>query len=193
MALYQPNESDPAFHPKVLEDSTLGSSSSSTTAAIVMSTEVSPPTTVSQVERPSWATGDPFFDTMAGMERSEDRSYHQDLVESTATMALANSDASKDTSTSEYTNTGLDHWNRTREEWTRGQWHVVRSANSANPALSAIHPKNHDAIYDSLVYDRKRLSKPIPLPLVVRGTMSGTGTRKAPFFIYMCISLCCGN
>ncbi|KAF9930366.1 hypothetical protein BGZ67_005855 [Mortierella alpina] len=119
---------------------------------------------------------------MAGMEPSEDLSYQKDLVDSTATMALASSDksnnntsATSDETTSEYTNTGLDHWNRTREQWTRGQWHVVRSANSANPALSAIHPKNHDAIYDSLVYDRKRLSKPIPLPLVVSDTTSRPG------------------
>ncbi|KAG0331428.1 hypothetical protein BG004_001666, partial [Podila humilis] len=62
--------------------------------------------------------------------------------------------------------TGLEHWNRTREAWTKGQWHVVPSENSNNPALVALsNPGNHNAIYDSLVYDRKRLSKPIPLPL----------------------------
>ncbi|KAF9122647.1 hypothetical protein BGW39_009607 [Mortierella sp. 14UC] len=54
-----------------------------------------------------------------------------------------------------------------------GRWHVVQSANSQNPALNAIHPGNHDAIYDSLVYDRKRLSKPIPLPLVIKVLVSG--------------------
>ncbi|CAO3573321.1 unnamed protein product [Mortierella alpina] len=176
MDLSPADKSDPVFNPKVIEDSTLGSSSSSTTtAAIAMATEIAKPTT----GRPSWATGDPFFDTMAGMEPSEDLSYQKNLVESTATMALANPDLTKDTSASssetpsEYINPGLDHWNRTREQWTRGQWHVVRSANSTNPALSAIHPKNHDAIYDSLVYDRKRLSKPIPLPLVIKVLVSG--------------------
>ncbi|KAI1316497.1 hypothetical protein EDD11_009910 [Mortierella claussenii] len=72
-----------------------------------------------------------------------------------------------------YPNIGLDHWNKTREQWTKGRWHIVPSANSNNPALSAIHPGNHDAIYDSLVYDRKRLSKPIPLPLVIKVLVSG--------------------
>ncbi|KAG0305814.1 hypothetical protein BGZ98_003530 [Dissophora globulifera] len=87
--------------------------------------------------------------------------------------ASAAGSSSPETPTSEssanITNTGLDHWNRTREQWTKGQWHIVPSENSNNPALSAIHPGNHDAIYDSLVYDRKRLSKPIPLPLVSVG------------------------
>ncbi|KAG0326837.1 hypothetical protein BGZ99_008939 [Dissophora globulifera] len=55
-------------------------------------------------------------------------------------------------SSANISNTGLDHWNRTREQWTKGQWHIVPSENSNNPALSAIHPGNHDAIYDSLVF-----------------------------------------
>ena len=161
--------------------------------------------------KPDWATGDPFFDTMAGMEGTPEyqeylnsllansqaaatsATHPQDLSEVTASLSLQGggssnviapmdptSSSSSSTSTTATTTgactngsepaatTGIDHWNRTREKWTGGRWHAVQSANSVNPALSAIHPGNHDAIYDSLVYDRKRLSKPIPLPLVVR-------------------------
>ncbi|KAG0267352.1 hypothetical protein BG011_006769 [Mortierella polycephala] len=161
------------------------------------------PVDAAPVEKPVWATGDPFFDTMAGMDSSGYQQYlnqvsrkniapaandHVESLVSTAnSMALSEqiavSDESSHQSTSTatdaasssatYTNTGLEHWNRTREQWTKGRWHVVPSANSNNPALSAIHPRNHDAIYDSLVYDRKRLSKPIPLPLVIKVLVSG--------------------
>ncbi|KAG0369313.1 hypothetical protein BC939DRAFT_532434 [Gamsiella multidivaricata] len=145
-------------------------------------------------KRPDWATGDPFFDTMAGMGSPEYQRYYtgityntekgdnqdQGLETEAAAMTLADQDsgsANKTCSSTEASspdsNTGLDHWNRTRDQWTKGRWHVVPSANSNNPALSAINPKNHDAIYDSLVYDRKRLSKPIPLPLVIKVLVSG--------------------
>lgn len=152
--------------------------------------------TATAIKKPSWATGDPFFDTMAGMDTPEYHQYYNQLtsVSSTSDDLLASStaqslsiDGSGDQQRQESSSsscspsqqqqqqgqgssdatTGLEHWNRTREEWTKGRWHVVQSANSQNPALNAIHPGNHDAIYDSLVYDRKRLSKPIPLPLVV--------------------------
>lgn len=156
------------------------------------------PATATAIKKPSWATGDPFFDTMAGMDTPEYHQYHNQLtsVSSTTDNHLASCtaqslsiDGSGDQQQQEPSGsssspsqqqqeqglgqgpsdatTGLEHWNRTREEWTKGRWHVVQSANSQNPALNAIHPGNHDAIYDSLVYDRKRLSKPIPLPLVV--------------------------
>jgi hypothetical protein len=152
-------------------------------------------------KKPEWATGDPFFDTMAGMDTPEYHDYHNhliaisgasassgahadDLVSSTAAISIVDGNqqqlqrglsvSSSATTTAPSSQqqpadatTGLEHWNRTREQWTKGRWHVVQSANSHNPALNAIHPGNHDAIYDSLVYDRKRLSKPIPLPLVV--------------------------
>ncbi|KAF8938938.1 hypothetical protein EDD21DRAFT_172831 [Dissophora ornata] len=142
-------------------------------------------------KKPDWATGDPFFDTMAGMESSEYGQYSAaGTIPSTTHTATADTetadrntgngegDSEGSTSTSaqvseSHPNTGLDHWNKTREQWTKGRWHVVPSANSNNPALSAIHPGNHDAIYDSLVYDRKRLSKPIPLPLVIKVLVSG--------------------
>jgi hypothetical protein len=162
------------------------------------------PALATVTKKPSWATGDPFFDTMAGMDTPEYHQYYHQLTSvsaagstttdellasSTAALLIDGSSAgdqqkpqhqeSCGTSPSSShqqgqgqgppsdATTGLDHWNRTREEWTKGRWHVVPSANSQNPALNAIHPGNHDAIYDSLVYDRKRLSKPIPLPLVV--------------------------
>ncbi|KAK3838380.1 MAG: hypothetical protein JOS17DRAFT_284381 [Linnemannia elongata] len=158
--------------------------------------------TATAIKKPSWATGDPFFDTMAGMDTPEYHQYYNQLtsVSSTSDDLLASStaqslsiDGSGDQQRQESSSsscspsqqqqqqgqgssdatTGLEHWNRTREEWTKGRWHVVQSANSQNPALNAIHPGNHDAIYDSLVYDRKRLSKPIPLPLVIKVLVSG--------------------
>ncbi|KAG0284334.1 hypothetical protein BGZ97_008227 [Linnemannia gamsii] len=168
------------------------------------------PALATVTKKPSWATGDPFFDTMAGMDTPEYHQYYHQLTSvsaagstttdellasSTAALLIDGSSAgdqqkpqhqeSCGTSPSSShqqgqgqgppsdATTGLDHWNRTREEWTKGRWHVVPSANSQNPALNAIHPGNHDAIYDSLVYDRKRLSKPIPLPLVIKVLVSG--------------------
>ncbi|KAG9072667.1 hypothetical protein KI688_000439 [Linnemannia hyalina] len=162
------------------------------------------PATAAAIKKPSWATGDPFFDTMAGMDTPEYRQYYNHLtsVSSPTDDLLASStaqslsiDGSVDQQQQESSGsssspsqqlgqgqgqgpptgaaTGLEHWNRTREEWTKGRWQVVQSANSQNPALNAIHPGNHDAIYDSLVYDRKRLSKPIPLPLVIKVLVSG--------------------
>ncbi|KAF9922098.1 hypothetical protein FBU30_007811 [Linnemannia zychae] len=126
---------------------------------------------------------------MAGMDTPEYHQYHNqirqlqsttvnELVSTTASLSI---EGSSDNSSSSHgqqpalsdATTGLEHWNRTRDQWTKGRWHVVPSANSQNPALSAIHPGNHDAIYDSLVYDRKRLSKPIPLPLVIKVLVSG--------------------
>lgn len=152
----------------------------------------------SKVAKPHWATGDPFFDTMAGMDDSpEYRQYLNQISFSTTTtttttpgtqeqatlesqISVLSLDPAQDAGEGSSTaaalangsvaaaNTGLEHWNRTREAWTKGRWHVVPSENSNNPALLALNnPGNHDAIYDSLVYDRKRLSKPIPLPLVV--------------------------
>lgn len=131
----------------------------------------------SKAGMPGWATGDPFFDTMAGMDSQEYRQYLDGLPrdqyeqqEATATCSTCPDQepmAASTLSTSPDANIGLDHWNRTREQWTMGRWHVVPSPNSNNPALNAIHPGNHGAIYRSLINDRKRLSKPIPLPLVV--------------------------
>lgn len=149
-----------------------------------------------RVTKPHWATGDPFFDTMAGMDDSaEYRQYLSQISSSIASgaqeqaalqsqiagLSLDPTQAGEGASSSPSStaaalangsvaaaNTGLDHWNRTREAWTKGRWQVVPSEHSNNPALLALNnPGNYDAIYDSLVYDRKRLSKPIPLPLVV--------------------------
>ncbi|KAG0030763.1 hypothetical protein BGZ82_007293 [Podila clonocystis] len=154
----------------------------------------------SKATKPHWATGDPFFDTMAGMDESpEYRQYLSQISSSIASgtqeqaalesqiagLSLDPSQEGEGASSSSTAaslangsvaaaNTGLEHWNRTREAWTKGRWHVVPSENSSNPALSALNnPVNHDAIYDSLVYDRKRLSKPIPLPLVIKILVSG--------------------
>ncbi|RUS24681.1 hypothetical protein BC938DRAFT_473240 [Jimgerdemannia flammicorona] len=105
----------------------------------------------------------------------------QDLLPSDAsfdfTTAATVSAASTSTSTAEPPNDdnatpmpteGLDFWNRRREEWTRGQWRqAVDSENKHNPALAHITDHNIHAIYDSLVNERKRLIKPIPLPNVV--------------------------
>ncbi|KAF9993234.1 hypothetical protein BGZ79_002117 [Entomortierella chlamydospora] len=180
------NSTTMALKSSVLEPSQSGSE----TAQALPTPTASIATTTTSVDRPSWATGDPFFDTMAGMDSPEYRKYYvkttdDQLEEATATMSIADqtsngegssstapTDVSASSSTSD-ASIGLDHWNKTREQWTKGRWHVVPSPNSNNPALNAIHPGNHDAIYDSLVYDRKRLSKPIPLPLVIKVLVSG--------------------
>jgi len=125
--------------------------------------------------KPEWATGDPFFDTMAGMDSTEYRQYHaglcldQHLEEAGTSIAPSDktSATGAESSPSPHSNIGLEHWNRTREQWTMGKWQAVPSPNGSNPALSAIHPGNHSTIYRSLVNDRKRLTKPIPLPLAV--------------------------
>ncbi|KAF9361220.1 hypothetical protein BGX26_005044 [Mortierella sp. AD094] len=176
-----------ALKPSVSEPSQSGSE----TAQALPTTATLAAATTTSADRPNWATGDPFFDTMAGMDSPEYRKHYAEttdsrpLEEATATMSItdqtsngegSSSSTSIDVSASSSTSNasiGLDHWNRTREQWTKGRWHVVPSPNSNNPALSAIHPGNHDAIYDSLVYDRKRLSKPIPLPLVIKVLVSG--------------------
>ncbi|KAK3825709.1 MAG: hypothetical protein J3Q66DRAFT_108698 [Benniella sp.] len=131
--------------------------------------------------KPEWATGDAFFDTMAGMDSTEYRQYHaglcldQNLEEAGTSIAPSDNTSATgaEASHSPYSNIGLEHWNRTREQWTMGKWQAVPSPNGSNPALSAIHPGNHSAIYRSLVNDRKRLSKPIPLPLVIQVLVSG--------------------
>ncbi|KAF9409988.1 hypothetical protein BGZ94_001791, partial [Podila epigama] len=136
-------------------------------------------------QRPHWATGDPFFDTMAGMEDSSEYQQYLNQIQGTSLdqqQPLNLDQATSMTSTAAAlangsvaaANTGLDHWNRTREAWTKGRWQVVESENSKNPALAALsNPSHRDAIYDSLVYDRKRLAKPIPLPLVIKVLVSG--------------------
>ncbi|RUS22254.1 hypothetical protein BC937DRAFT_89886 [Endogone sp. FLAS-F59071] len=69
---------------------------------------------------------------------------------------------------------GLEFWNRQREEWTNGQWRQpVDSEGKHNPALAHINDSNINAIYDSLVTDKKRLIKPIPLPYVINVLVSG--------------------
>lgn len=130
-----------------------------------------------RTERPSWATGDPFFDTMAGMDSSEYRQYHTGLTQDQQHIgeeAPEDRTATVDgSSTTTDTSIGLDHWNRTREQWTMGRWQAVPSANSNNPALGTIHAGNYEAIYRNLILDRRRLSKPIPLPLVIKVLVSG--------------------
>ncbi|KAF9904632.1 hypothetical protein BX616_001238 [Lobosporangium transversale] len=183
------------------DDEATAAAATTTTTTTTTIVRPTPPT-----EKPEWATGDPFFDTMAGMASPEYRryygegSYQDQILATVATCSEISSNhnpgnddlttpstteamivpstpmtesSSSTLSKPSYSNTGLEHWNKTREQWTKGRWHIVPSANSDNPALSAINPKNHDAIYDSLVYDRKRLSKPIPLPLVIKVLVSG--------------------
>ncbi|KAF9578152.1 hypothetical protein BGW38_006202 [Lunasporangiospora selenospora] len=183
----------------------LGLSTKTTTTTLTVPS-TSRPQSKATAQKPSWATGDPFFDNMAGMEESSEyQQYYQSLLDSrpsplsqqgsqnltglemaTASILLS-ADKESDPmaplsstespatteSSSNNPNTGLDHWNQTREKWTLGRWQAVPSPNSSNPALSAFNDKNLDLIYDSLIFDRKKLSKPIPLPLVVKVLVSG--------------------
>ncbi|KAG9295415.1 hypothetical protein G9A89_013444 [Geosiphon pyriformis] len=73
-----------------------------------------------------------------------------------------------------YVNQGLEHWNRQRALWTGGNYSVpATSENQNNPALVNITPNNYLSIYNSLIYERKRLAKPVPLPYVIKILLSG--------------------
>ena len=64
---------------------------------------------------------------------------------------------------------GLELWNKRREMWIRGNNdNLEASSNRNNPALANITPNNYHSIYDSLIYEKKKLAKPVPLPYVVR-------------------------
>ncbi|CAG8680391.1 28569_t:CDS:2 [Dentiscutata erythropus] len=70
-------------------------------------------------------------------------------------------------STSKFVNEGLECWNKRRELWTRGNQNISETSdNKNNPALMNITPNNYNSIYDSLVYEKKKLAKPVPLPYV---------------------------
>jgi hypothetical protein len=62
---------------------------------------------------------------------------------------------------------GLELWNKRREMWIRGNSENPESSNRNNPALANITPNNYHSIYDSLIYEKKKLAKPVPLPYVV--------------------------
>nr|CAG8579037.1 7091_t:CDS:2 [Entrophospora candida]CAG8604101.1 259_t:CDS:2 [Entrophospora candida] len=69
---------------------------------------------------------------------------------------------------------GLEYWNRQRELWTRENSDGSGPfSNKNNPALVNFTPKNYNKIYDSLIYGKKKLSKPIPLPYVIKVLVSG--------------------
>ncbi|CAG8468850.1 1372_t:CDS:2, partial [Acaulospora colombiana] len=77
-----------------------------------------------------------------------------------------------------YVNEGLELWNKRRELWTRGNHdpnslQSLPSENRNNPALANITPLNYNYIYDSLVHEKKKLVKPIPLSYVVTVLVSG--------------------
>jgi hypothetical protein len=63
---------------------------------------------------------------------------------------------------------GLELWNKRRELWIRGNnSNPESSSNRNNPALANITPNNYHSIYDSLIHEKKKLAKPVPLPYVV--------------------------
>ncbi|GBB85124.1 hypothetical protein RclHR1_01170008 [Rhizophagus clarus] len=69
---------------------------------------------------------------------------------------------------------GLELWNKRREMWIKGNSNNPESSsNRNNPALANITPNNYYSIYDSLVHDKKRLAKPVPLPYVIKILVSG--------------------
>ncbi|CAG8739306.1 7589_t:CDS:2 [Racocetra persica] len=77
-------------------------------------------------------------------------------------------------STSEFVNEGLEFWNKRRELWTRENQNISGTFdNKDNPALSNITPSNYNSIYDSLVHEKKKLVRPVPLPYVVKILVSG--------------------
>ncbi|RIA91974.1 hypothetical protein C1645_736737 [Glomus cerebriforme] len=69
---------------------------------------------------------------------------------------------------------GLELWNKRREMWIRGNSNNPESSsNRNNPALANITPNNYHSIYDSLIYEKKKLAKPVPLPYVIKILVSG--------------------
>ncbi|CAG8532934.1 4974_t:CDS:2, partial [Dentiscutata heterogama] len=94
-------------------------------------------------------------------------------VQSTSSQEATIEDKDKE-STSEFVNEGLEFWNKRRELWTRGNQNISgTSDNRNNPALMSITPNNYNSIYDSLVYEKKKLVKPVPLPYVIKILVSG--------------------
>jgi hypothetical protein len=83
-----------------------------------------------------------------------------------STIVPENNDVSSSNSSSgEY---GLELWNKRRELWIRGNSdNPESSSNRNNPALANITPNNYHSIYDSLIHEKKKLAKPVPLPYVV--------------------------
>ncbi|KAG0243798.1 hypothetical protein BGW41_001310 [Actinomortierella wolfii] len=141
-------------------------------------------------ELPSWATGDPFFDTMAGMDPEEYNALYkqgqtngagqtdglsiENKMATLSTAAEGEDGEGKAVQMDQDPNVGLAYWNKRREEWTGGKWNKVESENRDNPLLKVFEvTSKHVAIYDSLVYEKRRLHKPIPLPLVVSVLVSG--------------------
>ncbi|KAF9976069.1 hypothetical protein BGZ73_009167 [Actinomortierella ambigua] len=140
-------------------------------------------------ELPNWATGDPFFDTMAGMDPNEyNKLYKKEegtagseqadisIEDQLATLSTGTTKTPEesDVRQDEDPNIGLAYWNKRRDEWTGGKWHAVESQNKDNPLLKSFEMSaRHLAIYKSLVDDKRPLSKPIPLPLVVSVLISG--------------------
>src|SRR3954468_7877355 len=82
-----------------------------------------------------------------------------------STIVPENNDVGSNDSSGEY---GLELWNKRREMWIRGNSdNPESSSNRNNPALANITPNNYHSIYDSLIYEKKKLAKPVPLPYVV--------------------------
>ncbi|KAG0251718.1 hypothetical protein DFQ27_008582 [Actinomortierella ambigua] len=136
-------------------------------------------------ELPQWATGDPFFDTMAGMDPKEYNKLYKEgeaadsekadlsIEDQMATLSTEAKEG-KASQLDEDPNIGLAYWNRRRDEWTGGQWRAVESNNKENPLLKSFEMSSrHLAIYKSLIDDKRPLSTPTPLPLVVSVLISG--------------------
>ncbi|CAG8758157.1 20699_t:CDS:2 [Gigaspora rosea] len=93
--------------------------------------------------------------------------------QSTSSQEVTEENKDKET-TSEFVNEGLEFWNKRRELWTRGNQNSSgTSDNRNNPALMNITPNNYNSIYNSLVYEKKKLAKPVPLPYVIKILVSG--------------------
>ncbi|CAG8506896.1 6062_t:CDS:2 [Funneliformis caledonium] len=99
---------------------------------------------------------------------------YPELTEGEETPKMENGDTGSSSSSGEYVNEGLTLWNRRREMWIRGNMeNSGPSSNRNNPALANITPNNYHSIYDSLIHEKKKLAKPVPLPYVIKILVSG--------------------
>lgn len=104
--------------------------------------------------------------------KAENASSSINRTRSLPTPSTSGSSGDKEFDPQAFANEGIDLWNRRRETWTGGRISTSTSTDNA-AALARIKPENYLGIYESLVYERKRLARPISLPFVVKVLRTG--------------------
>ncbi|CAI2161992.1 5061_t:CDS:2 [Funneliformis geosporum] len=127
------------------------------------------------IDHQPFATTQPTITSLYNSLKTTCATIYPELLEGEETPKMENGDAGSSSSSSgEYVNEGLELWNRRREMWIKGNIdNSGPSSNRNNPALANITPNNYHSIYDSLVHEKKKLAKPVPLPYVIKILVSG--------------------